>query len=146
MKATCQRESFYVSGPAAAAADADKGFRAPLLPPCMAFAFWPPPPSLLQQISFAGLSHPNAGLCVICSTALMELQLPAAKTAATAVFLHATVTTSFMLEMCTHIHKCFFFFDETSSEGGGLPQCIIERGKMVQLIRETGPENHTTHG
>jgi hypothetical protein len=35
------------------------------------------------------------------------------------------------------------YFDETSSEGGELPQFIEGRGKMVQLIRETGPENHT---
>jgi hypothetical protein len=37
-----------------------------------------------------------------------------------------------------------FFFDGTSSEGGELPHCIKGRGKMVQLIRETGPENHTS--
>jgi hypothetical protein len=36
-----------------------------------------------------------------------------------------------------------FFFDGTSSEGGELPHCIIGRGKVVQLIRETGPKDHT---
>jgi hypothetical protein len=35
-------------------------------------------------------------------------------------------------------------FDGTSSEGRELPHCIIRRGeKMVQIIRETGPEDHT---
>jgi hypothetical protein len=41
---------------------------------------------------------------------------------------------------CMHIS----FFDGTSSEGGELPHCIIGRGKMVQLIRETGPKDHTS--
>jgi hypothetical protein len=35
------------------------------------------------------------------------------------------------------------FFDGTSSEGGELPHCIKGRRKMIQLIRKTGPENHT---
>lgn len=35
------------------------------------------------------------------------------------------------------------FLDGTSSEGGELPHCIIGRGKVVQLIRETGPKYHT---
>jgi hypothetical protein len=41
-------------------------------------------------------------------------------------------------------YEFFFFFDETSSEGGELPHCIIGRGKMVQLIRETGPKDRTS--
>jgi hypothetical protein len=67
------------------------------------------------------------------------------------------------ITFCTHdrnatIHTHAIFFDETSSEGGELPHCIKERGKMVQLIRKPDPKTiharlikgnrrrpHTTH-
>jgi hypothetical protein len=49
-----------------------------------------------------------------------------------------------LASMVMLVYACAFpnKLDETGSEGGELPRCIKGRGKMVQLIRKTGPEDH----
>jgi hypothetical protein len=49
-----------------------------------------------------------------------------------------------LASMAMLVYVCAFpnKLDETSAEGGELPHCIKGRGKIVELIRKTGPEDH----